>query len=143
MFCPVAMRISTRFLFSVRVAFLLAGLACFTNAGSMATEQAAVPVVSPGDLAKARELVDKSVALEGTVVAQSASKTETVRYLNFTQDYRQSVSLVFFTKDNESFNRRQLETYVGKRIRVTGKLTEHDGAVQMIVMTLAQIEVIP
>ncbi len=67
-----------------------------------------------------------------------------VRYLNFTKDYKQSVSLVFLPNaGNGAFTKEKLTEFVGKKIRVTGQLSDRNGAAQIKMTSLDQIKVQP
>jgi serine/threonine-protein kinase len=104
----------------------------------------AATVLHATDLDGARAHVGGEVVLEGTVANLSMNKTGDIRYLNFDRNFRNSVSLVFFTKMNpEEFSPEKLQPYVGKQIRVHGVIDQYKETLQIKVKKLSQIEVVP
>ena len=104
-----------------------------------ATAAGEVKTYTPTDLATLKPLKGQKIVLEGKIAATGANKTDTVRYLNFTKNYRESVSLVFF---GNAVPKEKLAEYVGKNVRVNGVLSEHNEALQIKVESLDQIKVI-
>jgi DNA/RNA endonuclease YhcR with UshA esterase domain len=101
-------------------------------------------VFAPGELDKLRPLVGQMVTIEGMPVLVGENKTGTMRYVNFTNDYRQSVALVFGSKRPDTFlPKEKLEEYVGKKLRVKGILDEYRNRLQIEIIKLDQIEVLP
>jgi hypothetical protein len=99
---------------------------------------------SPTDLDGLRRKLNRRVAVEGTIVSSGQSKTGTVRYLNFTKNYRESVSLVFLAgRDRDAFPAGKLQQFVGKKVRIGGLVSERGGALQMRVFDLAHLKVLP
>ena len=105
---------------------------------------ASATVIDPNDAAAARTHLGNRVTLEGTLVKASESKSKTVRYLNFSTNFRNSVSLVFFTSGGSGadFTMERLQEYVGKKVRATGILSEHENALQVKIDSLSQLEVV-
>jgi hypothetical protein len=112
-------------------------------------KESAVPVVaeviySPTDFAKLKPRVNHRVVLEGVIVATGKSRTGSTSYLNFTKNYRDSVSLVFLGASvAKDFPKEKLAEFVGRRIHVGGLLEERNGALQMRVFYPEQIKVLP
>ena len=108
-----------------------------------------VPVVAeviytPTDFAKLRPRVNRRVVLEGVIVATGNSRSGSTSYLNFTKNYRDSVSLVFLGASvAKDFPKQRLAEFVGKKIHVGGLLEERSGALQMRVFYPEQIRVLP
>ncbi len=101
-------------------------------------------VFTPTDLDALRPVVGQAVVIEGTIIASGESKSKTVRYLNFTKNYKESVGLVFFTsKGGDDFALEKLAVWVGKKVRVTGKLGEHAGALQIELEKADQLQEVP
>ena len=106
-------------------------------------ESAAAKTHAPTDLAALKPLKGQKIVMEGTVANAGANKTESIRYLNFTKNFRESVSLVFFANSGGgTFTKEKLATYVGKKVRVNGTLSEYNDALQIRVESLDQIKVI-
>ena len=109
------------------------------TAAAAAAAAAEVKTYAPTDLTTLKPLKGKKVVLEGKIAATGANKTDTVRYLNFTKNYRESASLVFF---GNAVPKEKLAEFVGKKVRVNGVLSEHNEALQIKVESLDQIKVI-
>lgn len=91
-----------------------------------------------------RPLLGKVVAVEGKLERLGANRGQTMRYLNFTADYRDSVALVFVTgKGGETFTREKLAEWLGKRVQATGQLAEHNGNLQIEIEKWAQLRELP
>ena len=98
----------------------------------------------PTELDALRPLLGKSVVVKGKLVRQGANKAQTIRYLNFTQNYRDSVALVFFTsKGGDDFAKDKLTAWLGKTVQATGKLAEFNGNLQIEIKKLDQLKEIP
>jgi hypothetical protein len=101
-------------------------------------------VYAPTDFAKLRPRLNHRVVLEGVIVATGGSRGGSASYLNFTKNYRDSVSLVFLgAAVAKEFPKERLAGFVGKKIHVGGLLEERGGALQMRVFDAEQIKVLP
>ncbi len=108
--------------------------------------KSAVPIFAeilyaPTDFAALRKRVGRRVVLEGKIAATGSSRTGTTSYLNFTQNYHDSVSLVFL--GTKGIAKEQFAAFIGKKIHVGGILEDRNGALQMRVFDLEQIKVLP
>ena len=100
-------------------------------------------VYAPTELEALKAQKGKKILVEGTIALTGSNKADTIRYLNFTKNYRESVALVFFAKDGGgTFTKEKLSEYVGKKVRVNGELTEFNGALQIKVESFDQIKVL-
>jgi RecJ-like exonuclease len=120
---------------------------CLSSLGRAADETPkpsaadAAKMFSPTDLDALRGAMGQTVSVEGTIVASGESKTKTVRYLNFTKNYKESLGLVFFvSKGGEEFSLDRLSAWVGKKVRATGKVSEHTGSLQIEVEKWDQVQ---
>lgn len=106
-------------------------------------EPAAEKVFAPTALEELKPMKGKKVIIEGPIVVQGESKAGTVRYLNFTAKYRESVSLTFFTTaTGGNFTKEKLAEYIGKKVRVTGELGEFNGSLQIKITSLDQLKIV-
>jgi DNA/RNA endonuclease YhcR with UshA esterase domain len=98
----------------------------------------------PTDLNALRSLLGETITVEGPIVSTGENKNATIRFLNFTKDYRSGLVLVFFLNYSEgsTFSKEKLQEYIGKKVRVTGKLEEYGSTLQFKIDNLSQIEVI-
>jgi RecJ-like exonuclease len=96
------------------------------------------------DLEALRAVKGQTVKVEGTILKQGESKTGTVRYLNFTDKYQESISLVFMvSKGGGDFTKEKLTNYVGKKVQVTGAVGEYNNNLQIEVASFDQIKLVP
>ena len=101
-------------------------------------------VYAPKDLLPLREVKGQTVKIEGTILKQGESKTGAVRYLNFTEHYQDSISIVFMvSKGNGDFTKEKLTNYVGKKVQITGVVGEYNNNLQIEITKLDQIKLVP
>ena len=63
--------------------------------------------------------------------------------MNFTDNFRLSVSLTFFANAGDGkFTKEKLAEFVGKKVRVTGELTEFNGMLQIKMTSIEQLKVV-
>jgi hypothetical protein len=102
---------------------------------------AAAKVFTPTELDALRPLIGQPISVEGRLVRQGGNKGQTIRYLNFTQNYRDSVSLVFFVnKGGDAFAKEKLTEWLGRKVRASGKLSEFNGNLQIEIEKLDQLQ---
>ena len=135
--------------FPVRSFVLCLAVMClpaFVSSGRAepATGVVGVPekIYAPTDLANLRKQLHRRVVLEGVIVSTGKSGTGATSYLNFTKNYRESVSLVFLGGRKDEFPAEKLAEFVGKKIHVGGLLDERSGALQVRVFELEQIRML-
>ena len=140
--------------FPVRLFALPCAAACWFAVGSAVLAEpvktvASVPgvaevIYAPTDFAKLRPRLNHRVVLEGVIVATGQSRSGSVSYLNFSRNYRDSVSLVFLgAAVAKDFPKERLAGFVGRKIHVGGLLEERSGALQLRVFFPEQIRVLP
>ena len=96
------------------------------------------------DLAGLKPMLGKKVTVEGMVLSTSTNKAATMRFMNFTKNYNESLSLVFFANMGAgTFTKEKLSEYAGRKIRVTGTLGEFNGKLQFKMESLDQIKIQP
>jgi hypothetical protein len=104
---------------------------------------AAEKIFAPTALEELKAMKGKKISVEGPIVVQGQNKAGTIRYLNFTTNYRQSLSLVFFVSGTDSpFTKEKLGEFVGKKVRVSGEVDEFNGALQLKVASLEQLKIV-
>lgn len=101
-----------------------------------ASLEGAEPVVS---WEKARDAIGQRATVEGTVVA--THKTEKVCSLNFSANWKTDFSAVIFARSFSKWEGDIEERYRGRKVRVTGTVTEYQNRPQIVVTEPAQIEV--
>ena len=103
--------------------------------------EVAEKIYGPEDLRGLRAIKGQTVVVEGVIVFQGQSKAGAKRYLNFTENYQESISLVFdVVKGEGEFTKEKLASYVGKKVRVTGMIGEYQGSLQMEIRALDQLK---
>lgn len=101
-------------------------------------------VYLPTELEALKPLAGQKITMEGKIERYGESKSKTVSYLNFTQNYRDSVALVFFAgKGGAAFPKEKLMEWLGKRVRATGKLGEFNGNLQIEIEKPEQLQELP
>jgi len=91
-----------------------------------------------------RDKVGQTITIEGTPVKVGGNKSGSVCYINFTPNYKDSISVAcFVSKSPNDFTKEKLAEWVGKKIRVTGKLSDFNGALQISVEKPDQIVAVP
>jgi serine/threonine-protein kinase len=101
------------------------------------------PVHDPRDLATLRSKVGQTINLRGTPVALGENRVGTITYLNFTQDYRDSVALVCFHDDDpEGFRKENLQTFLQRPLEVTGQLEEYRGNLQLRIKSVRSLRLV-
>ncbi len=109
-----------------------------------ATTPATDKIYAPKDLTALRALKGQTVKIEGTILKQGESKTGAVRYLNFTEHYQESISIVFMvSKGAGDFTKEKLTNYVGKKVQVTGAVGEYNNNLQIEIHALDQLKLVP
>ena len=105
---------------------------------------AADKIYAPKDLLPLRAVKGQTVKIEGTILKQGESKTGAVRYLNFTEHYQDSISIVFMvSKGSGDFTKEKLTNYVGKKVQITGVVADYNNNLQIEITKLDQIKLIP
>ena len=98
--------------------------------------------LDPRDGAALLKRLGEKVKIRGRVVKFGTSSSQTFLYLNFTQDYREGLSLVFRISDNPAeFRESRLRGFVNKTVTVEGTITQHLGRPQILIRSLFEIKV--
>ncbi len=105
---------------------------------------AEAPPLDPSNLDALRARLGAIATVEGAIAAYGQSHSATTRYLNFAHDYRDALSLVFRIEgDNPAWSEANLRRYVGKRVRVTGEISEYKGNIQIVMRPGQEIAILP
>ena len=110
-------------------------------AGPAGTAVSQTGALDPLDLDSVRARLGKTVTVEGVPVVAGSSRSGNVHYLNFARNYRQAISLVFFSgRAPGHWTREKLEPYVGRSLRATGEVSEYQGQIQIIIRSAEQLD---
>lgn len=101
------------------------------------TPVAALPVIGWQD---AGDFISQQVSIEGKVVR--THDTGNVTFLNFTNDWRGTFSVVVFANDYDKFPQPPSTYYLDQTIRVTGRVKEYQGAPEIVVEAPDAIQII-
>ncbi len=96
-----------------------------------------LPVISWQDAA---QYVGENVVVEGRIVRTYNSGK--AAFLNFTEDWRGTLSVVIFARDFPAFPGPPDDIYLHKQVRVRGRIKRYRGAPEIIVRSPAQIQVL-
>jgi DNA/RNA endonuclease YhcR with UshA esterase domain len=102
------------------------------------TPAAATPVAVTWQ--EAGQYVGQRTTVTGKVVR--TYDTGKVTFLNFTDDWRGTFTVVIFPSDYDKFPSPPASLYLNQSIQVTGTIKEYEGAPEIIVASPQQIEVI-
>lgn len=84
--------------------------------------------------------IGQVVTVEGIIVRSGENRSGTIRYLNFTQNFRESASLVFFaSRAPEEFTKEKVDAWVNKKVRATGKVSEFNDQLQIVIEKWDQV----
>jgi len=84
--------------------------------------------------------IGEYVITEGEIVA--AHNTGKVCYLNFHKNYTEYLTLVIFESAFKKFPKPPEKLYLGKKIRVEGRIKTYKGRLEIIVDSTAQLGII-
>ncbi|MFN2340402.1 MAG: thermonuclease family protein, partial [Halanaerobium sp.] len=74
---------------------------------------------------------DQRVIVEGQIVDTAA--TDSINYLNFSENYQETLSVVIFNRNLNKFDYQPAEYLLNKKIKVLGQIEFYQGAPQIIV----------
>jgi len=99
-------------------------------------------IFSPSAKEDILEQLGKDIVVEGTISRVGENKSGTIRYLNFSGTQRGDLSLVFFLESWQgALSTEMLDAYIGKKVRVTGRVSEYQGNPQLVITEVSQIQV--
>ncbi|MFM7317488.1 MAG: hypothetical protein ACKO85_15160 [Isosphaeraceae bacterium] len=126
---------------------VLTGVSITTSAiASPIYQEAKKAEVIPAD--KAREHLDKSITTELTVKSAKDANTSKVVYLDSEENYKaeNNLALVIPYATVEEFKKAGVEDvikhFMGKKIRVTGKVIRQSDQTRIVVSEVKQIELV-
>lgn len=100
----------------------------------------AIPVVDGGITEELLKHDGKIVRVKGRIAGFGSATSSRVYYLNFTENFRSGLSLVFFQSKNPSeFRPELLRAFVGKIVLVEGTIGIFQGRPQIVMKSLAEI----
>jgi DNA/RNA endonuclease YhcR with UshA esterase domain len=110
---------------------------------------APIPKTPAADFLDARDtgqflkLEGQPVKIKGRIVRFAAAASAPIYYLNFTDNFRSGLSLVFFqTRNPADFRPEVLRNYVNKTVVVEGLVTTYQGRPQIELKNLNDIKVV-
>ena len=93
------------------------------------------------DACQAGNYYGEEMIVEGKIVDAYRSRTQTV-FLNFEKAYpNQCFTGVIFNSDQDKFGEKPEEYYLGKVVRIKGKIKEYQGKPEIILKDPVQIEI--
>lgn len=102
------------------------------QAPAPAAPPATTEALDPKALDVLKPKVGETVTIEGTIVKTGENKTGTIRYMNFTANWKESASIVcVVSKAPEEFTKEKVDAWLNKKVRATGKLSEYNGQPQI------------
>lgn len=105
---------------------------------NLTTEKLGLKVIKA---CEAKKYLGKELIVEGKIVDTFRSKTNTI-FLNFEQPYpHQCFTAVIFNSSQSQFVLNPEKYYLGKTVRVRGKIKEYQGRPEIILVASSQIEI--
>ncbi len=86
------------------------------------------------------KFIGEYVETEGEIV--SSYNNGRVCFLNFHKDYKKYLTLVIFASDFKKFSDKPEKYYLGKKVKVEGRIKEYQGRPEIIIKTPDQIKII-
>ncbi len=132
---------------TLRFLMVLAVLSMANFGGNVAAAQE-VKKVDVIDASKARDHIDKLITTELTVKSAKDANTSKVVYLDSEEDYKaeNNLAIVIPYATVEEYKKTGVKDvikyYMGKKIRVTGKVIRQSEQTRIIVTELKQIELV-
>ena len=90
--------------------------------------QKSLPIIS---YQEAASFIGERVIIEGEIVNTAA--TTSVNYLNFSNDYQNTLSIIIFNQDLNKFDYPPAEYILDKKIKVLGEIKIYQGSPQIVV----------
>ena len=90
------------------------------------------------DWKDAANYVDKYVEFTGTIAA--SHNNGKICYLNFDRDYKKYIALLIFSDTFKKFPDRPEKYYLGKKVKVEGRVKEYKGRLEIILGSPEQIK---
>jgi hypothetical protein len=101
---------------------------------------AAIPLIPPTEYQALLARLGEPVVVEGVIKEVSVGKGGGFRYLRFVGVDEKGLTLAFFSTENPQQQIRRLWEYVGKKVRVTGTVSEKNGVPQIFIDSFSQLE---
>jgi len=87
-----------------------------------------LPIIS---YQEAASFIGERVIIEGEIVNTAA--TTSVNYLNFSNNYQNTLSIIIFNQNLNKFDYPPAEYILGKKIKVLGEIEIYQGSLQIVV----------
>jgi micrococcal nuclease len=84
--------------------------------------------------------MDKYVETEGTII--SSFNSGKICFLNFSKDYKNTLTLVIFADDLRRFPANPEQYYKGRKISVQGRIKDYKGKVEIVLKSSDQIKLL-
>lgn len=88
----------------------------------------------------AGKYIGAQVTVEGEI--ERSHDTGKVTFLNFTPNYRDTLTLVIFASDYDKYPQKPVDYFLHKRVQAKGLVKEYQGAPEIIIDSPAQIEIL-
>lgn len=107
----------------------------------IATDARVMSATKASDLAAARKQIGKTARFQGTVAKVFAPRSNNLVILNFDKNYRNAVTAVVRSEKFARFP--DLKTLEGKKVLVSGKVTDFKGQPEVELAAPTDIKIIP
>ncbi|MCX7698309.1 MAG: OB-fold nucleic acid binding domain-containing protein, partial [Candidatus Goldbacteria bacterium] len=89
---------------------------------------------------EANKYIGEYIETDGVIV--SSYNNGKVCFLNFHKDYKKYLTLVIFASDFKKFPDKPEKYYLGKNVKVEGRVKEYQGRPEIIIKTADQIKIL-
>jgi len=97
-----------------------------------------IPAVVPWQQAGA--YVGYEITVEGRIVAVGQTRTASINFLNFHEDWRGKFYMVLFKDLADTLDQSVQELFEGKMVHVTGLIEDHEGRPQLRIRSMDQVQ---
>ena len=92
------------------------------------------------DWKNAAEYLGRYVETDGVIV--SSYNSGKVCYLNFDKNYKETLALIIFASNLNRFPEKPEKFYLGKKVRVEGRIKDYKGRLEIVLGSKEQIKII-
>jgi DNA/RNA endonuclease YhcR with UshA esterase domain len=121
----------------------IAGLAADTQTPPAVADAGPVEEVAPLEVEKLLQHEGRRIRAAGKILKYARNNTGNIQYLNFAENYRAALSLVFKTTEGApEFTPDTLAVFTNKTVEVEGQIINYRGAPEIEITSLAQIKIV-
>jgi hypothetical protein len=125
--------------FGVGALLLVIGAFCYFRISMPESLAGTVPVLAPQERRAVLDRLGERVIVEG-VVKEVMSGKGGFRYLRFVETGEKDLALAFFATENPLEQLQKMSSYVGRKVRVVGTVSQHEDLPVIFIDSFSQLE---